>query len=253
MGRQQTLLRAALAVFTTLTLSMILLPLGDSEALASYVDPQTVSGNPTCRDFTGGGTQFKIEDPSDLTGKDSGTYTDGVLVVDLDIYTTGMGLEFDWSSNLGVDVVVVKGGPKANVYRYDPAATADTGLHSPFNPNSGKWYGLSHISFCYFPNETTSTEAVNTTTTPTIATTAIRPGTSSSEAPATSVATTTTIAAEVLPTHLTTSTTVAEVSPAKELPFTGVPAARLWILGVSLLGSGLAALGLARGARSDEE
>jgi uncharacterized repeat protein (TIGR01451 family) len=48
--------------------------------------------------------------------------------------------------------VVVKGGPDANLYDYladhAPGADRDTFLHSPVNPNNGKHYGLSHISFC---------------------------------------------------------------------------------------------------------
>lgn len=250
MGYRQRLLRSVLAVLTTLTLVMLILPVTDT-ALASSVEPETVTGNPTCGDFTDGGTQLKIENPSDLTTKDSGKYTDGVLVVDLDIYQTSMGLAFDWSSNLDVDVVVAKGGPVGNVYRYGSAVTGDTGLHSPLNPHSGKWYGLSHISLCYSPSSET-TVSKETSTSRALETSTMPAKESSTTSAIKSETTATTAPAEVLPTHLTTSTTVAEAAPAEELPFTGM-SARLWILGVSLLGAGLAALALARDARTDEE
>jgi hypothetical protein len=252
MGQKVGLLRRVLAVFTTLTVLMLLLPIGGSVALGSSVEPETVVGNPICGDFTDGGTQFKIENPAD------GTYTDGVLTVDLEIYMTSEGEEFDWSCNFGVDVVVAKGGPGANVYRYDPIVTGDTGLHAPFNAESGEWYELSYISFCYFPDgdTTTTTEALDTTTTMESSTTMVETTTtevSTTEQTSTTIETevlptqvSTTIETEVLPTQLTTSTTLAEVVAAEELPFTGVPALRLWVLGIALVGAGVTALGIAR-------
>ena len=32
------------------------------------------------------------------------------------------GVDFDWSSTLGMDAVIAKGGPNANAYVYDPPA-----------------------------------------------------------------------------------------------------------------------------------
>ena len=61
--------------------------------------------------------------------------------------TSGDGVYFDWSSSLGIDLVIVKGGPDSNLYHYDEA-TGDTGLHAPINPSNGTPYGLSHIRFC---------------------------------------------------------------------------------------------------------
>jgi hypothetical protein len=56
---------------------------------------------------------------------------------------------FDWSSTFGIDAVIVKGGPSANVYTYNPESTGDTNLVTPTNPKNEKPYGLSHISFCF--------------------------------------------------------------------------------------------------------
>jgi hypothetical protein len=47
--------------------------------------------------------------------------------------------------------VIVKGGPTtAIVYVYnDNTDDSDTELQAALNPNSGKPYGTSHITFCF--------------------------------------------------------------------------------------------------------
>jgi len=221
------ILRAALAVFTAIALVTLLVPSTYPTALAASVEPQLIEGNPTCEDVGDGGTQFKIENSTDLDGKDTGQYTDGRLVVDLEIYETEMGWAFDWSTNIDVCAVLAKGGPRANLYRYLPAADGDTLMHSPLNSSSGTWYGLSHISFCYDGEPTTTTTVEPTTTT--------------------TVEPTTTIEDEVLGTQLTTSTTmVTDVSGSDALPYTGVSGVGLGILGLSLIGAGVSALAITR-------
>jgi hypothetical protein len=111
-------------------------------ARATDVVPIFIAGNPNCVGL-GYDYGFKIDPPN------AGTYSiDGINTVTV---TTPDGVFFDWSSTLGMDAVIVKGGPNANVYIYDPPAerTSDTGLHSPINPNNDKPYGLSHIDFCF--------------------------------------------------------------------------------------------------------
>jgi hypothetical protein len=63
--------------------------------------------------------------------------------------TTIDGLYFDWSSTLALDAIIVKGGPDAHVYYYDPESTGDVGLHAPINPSNGNPYEISHIEFCF--------------------------------------------------------------------------------------------------------
>ncbi|MGH9252838.1 MAG: hypothetical protein ACRD0W_25490, partial [Acidimicrobiales bacterium] len=121
-------------------------------ASATHVQPQEFSRNRTCAQLAPEGvtwTELKVDPVAD------GTFTDGTLSVTIDVRDTDDGPVFDWTSNIGVDAVFVKGGNVGgNHYVYDPEATADTGLHAPLNP-SGKWAGLSHISFCYDDDETT--------------------------------------------------------------------------------------------------
>ena len=111
-------------------------------ASATAVTPVFLPGNPSCTSL-GYDFGFKVDPPN------AGTYSiDGINSVTV---TTGDGVYFDWSSDLGMDAVIVKGGPNANVYIYDPPAeaTSDTGLHSPINPNNGRPFALSHIEFCF--------------------------------------------------------------------------------------------------------
>lgn len=59
------------------------------------------------------------------------------------------------------DVVIVKGGPTAMLYQYsasdrNPPDDWDTRLTAPRNPNGAgpKYYGISHIEFCFDPKAT---------------------------------------------------------------------------------------------------
>jgi hypothetical protein len=106
---------------------------------ATDVTPIFVAGNPSCASL-GYAFGFKVDPPN------AGTYSiDGINTVTV----TTDGVNFDWSSTLGMDAVISKGGPNANVYIYTPERTSDTGLHSPINPSNGNPFGLSHIEFCF--------------------------------------------------------------------------------------------------------
>src|SRR5687768_14508956 len=123
--------RASLA--TTIAVLASLASAGVASA-APTVD--YVAGNPKCADVAAGYKAFKFESPR-------GSMQGSGFTVNVS------GKTFSWSSAEGVDVVIVKGGPNANVYRYSPESTGDTGLQAPKNPSSGQPYGLSHIEFCF--------------------------------------------------------------------------------------------------------
>jgi hypothetical protein len=114
--------------------------------VAAHVPPQFKAGNQTCSALLGSDyTEFKIEPVAD------GTYTspDGYLTVTIKVNDTSAGQTFDFTSDRTIDAVFAKGGPDGNLYDYRPnGTTADTGLHAPVT-SSGKYAGLSHISFCY--------------------------------------------------------------------------------------------------------
>jgi hypothetical protein len=151
-------------------------------ASATHVTPTLEPGNPAC---PAGTITLKIEPVV------SGTFTDGTLTVTIVVRDTADGQVFDFTSNIGVDQVIAKGGPNANVYTYLTEVTSDTGLHAPVNPNNDRFFGLSHISFCYdveapttTPPTTPSTTVPSTTstTTTTVPPTTVPPSTSTSSA-----------------------------------------------------------------------
>ncbi len=153
---RRQLLATTAAIGTTLAVGIAVFAV---PAIATHVTPVTVPGNPTCSTLAPGTTELKVDPGA------SGTFDDGTLFVTITVHDTAMGPTFDWSSNLGVDAVFAKGGSEGgNLYVYDPEAIGDTGLHTPVTGGSGKWAGLSHISFCY--DEDDSPPPTNGETTP---------------------------------------------------------------------------------------
>lgn len=110
--------------------------------------PVFFDGNPNCADLG-----FDFETKSD-NGYDATVdlLVNGVKVgeaiIEMDTDGTIQGREFTWTSTLPLDAVIVKGGSNANVYFYEPEATADSGLHAPLN-DSGDYAAVSHVSLCY--------------------------------------------------------------------------------------------------------
>lgn len=58
-------------------------------------------------------------------------------------YNIQNGKNFTFSSSKSINAVIVKGGPSANVYVYDPATMSGGPLVAPSNKD------ISHIEFCY--------------------------------------------------------------------------------------------------------
>lgn len=108
-----------------------------SPVKAASVEPTKIDGNPVCG---AGFLSVKFDPPNSGTkyigGKAITMTTDGTYV--------------DWTSEIPIDYVLVKGGSAANMYAYSLASTGDTGLHSPENP-SGRPAGVSHVTFCFVP------------------------------------------------------------------------------------------------------
>ena len=128
---QHQLRRTPLVVAACLFAALLAAP----AANAASVEPELVSGNPKCPAGYDSITKF---DPGP-----GGTATqDGVTVT-----RTGSGT-FDWTSTVAVDLVIVKGGPNANLYSYPLDTFGDTDLSTPTNPSNGQPYGISHIEFC---------------------------------------------------------------------------------------------------------
>ena len=211
-------------------LVVVLIVLGAWTAVADHVEPSLWAGNPTCGNFGSGWTELKVEPVKD------GQYSKGALTVTVAVDEAAQ--TFDWSSNIGVDAVFAKGGPMGNLYTYSPEETEDTGLHAPHNENSGTWYGLSHISFCFdtegspSPSPSVSpSETVTPTVTP-------------SDTP-TPTPTQSTPGVTVSPTTFTNSPSPS-VLGTKVLGNTGADVRNLIIVAVALIGLGVIAYTAAR-------
>jgi LPXTG-motif cell wall-anchored protein len=195
-----------------------------------------VEDNPTCADLAPAGTtwtEHKVEPVVD------GTFGDGTLSVTIEVRDTDDGPVFDWTSNIGVDAVFVKGGPGGLLYVYDPESTGDTGLHAPVNPQNDKFFGLSHVSFCYDKDQgtTTTTEKETTTTTAKVTTT-------------TEQGVTTTTAGGTSTTAAGVTTTPPTTQAVSGLPKTGGNTGPLLVLGAVLLGTGVALVAATRRFRN---
>lgn len=153
-------LRETTTAFITGMAVMLMVALsvfGSPPARAAHIPPNGpevpaifTPGNQTCGTLTPGSVEFKVDNPAD------GTFTSGTTTVTIDVRQTSAGTVFDWTSFSGgtVQSIFVKGGPDGNLYDYagnGVVVSHDDGLHSPLNDNNGRWYGLSHISFCYIP------------------------------------------------------------------------------------------------------
>ncbi|HEX8629053.1 MAG TPA: Ig-like domain-containing protein, partial [Catenuloplanes sp.] len=139
---------AAAATLASVLLSAITAPSASAHGTV-------VAGNQTCGNLIPGSLEAKVEPVA------SGTYTTGGLTVRLTVRTLAADTPEhpgNQNGNEVVDVaasgatvigVAVKGGPNTNFYSYPAGTSAATALHPPVNPNNDKFYGLSHISFCY--------------------------------------------------------------------------------------------------------
>ena len=91
--------QSIVAIATVLALVGLFLKTG--LARATHVDPIFVPGNASC---PAGTIELKVEPVAD------GTYSDGTLTVTIDVRDTPDGQVFDFTANIGIDAVVVKGG-----------------------------------------------------------------------------------------------------------------------------------------------
>ncbi|GAA5337623.1 MAG: hypothetical protein KNN15_11275 [Thermus antranikianii] len=116
-----------------------------NRSVDTYPDWQSGNADAEC---TRAGVNFdgayKVDSPTSGTS----TYTVDSYGNTITLTLSSDGKYVDWSSTLAMTAVIVKGGPGANVYRYDPPATSDTGLHAPPN-QKGTIPNVSHVTFCF--------------------------------------------------------------------------------------------------------
>ena len=139
------------ALFATLMLAPSALAQDPGAPSGDGIQPTYVAGNPDCGDI-GLGYGFKVEGaPTGVFSFAGGGVLTGGAPSDPNnsVTISSDGTLFDWTATLGIDAVIVKGGPNADAYVYNPEDTGDTALHAPVNPGSGNYYAISHIEFCY--------------------------------------------------------------------------------------------------------
>ena len=114
------------------------------------VQPILKTGNPDCLNVMTSAQflfEHKQDPPVDATINLTNGALSGTLVVAVN--EGAQTFRFTLTGDFVAAGVIVKGGSNANFYDYRPAGNAaDTFLHAPVNPSNGKFYGLSHISFC---------------------------------------------------------------------------------------------------------
>lgn len=59
---------------------------------------------------------------------------------------------FDWSATNSMGAVIVRGGPAANVFYYDPQVNFDKSLFTPADPSNNKRYDIRDVTFCWNPD-----------------------------------------------------------------------------------------------------
>ena len=143
MNKKRVLFKVSLPLTILVMLAMMAGSVG-----AASVAPVFVEGNPSCADLNTNWFEIKFDPPNSAT-------RDGITM-------TANGSLVEWASDLGIDAVIMKGGPNANVYYYNPEAFSDSGLVTPTNPGNGQPYGLSHVTFC-FDYEVTVSKTANPT------------------------------------------------------------------------------------------
>jgi hypothetical protein len=141
--------------------SMVVLPLvlvGVATVMAQETPSTPISGGGVIPilyeagpDFPGGNvTCSQLGNYASTSGRIN--YVNGAFDAEFPpgLTVTTDGTYVAWASTFGIGAVIVKGGPNANVYIYDPQRTSDFGLASPPTP-SGNPAGLSNITFCWNP------------------------------------------------------------------------------------------------------
>ncbi|MFI7066375.1 hypothetical protein ACIBL3_35640 [Kribbella sp. NPDC050124] len=135
---------------------------------------EIIDGNPKCEDVIPGSTEIKFDPPNPGSASAGGvtvTWSTTTLAADDPDHPgdqTG-GQQVSFTATGGVVLgALMKGGPAANFYNYQPAGTtAGSGLHTPVNSNNGKYYGISHVTFCVKQVTTTPTPTPTPTDSPT--------------------------------------------------------------------------------------
>ncbi len=152
----------AIAAFVLLMLALLPQPTS-----GTHVEPVYVGYDAACSDLAPAGIEW---DELQVSSVVDGTYSLGPLTVTLVVHEGQDRILVDWSSNLGVDGVFVKGGPGGNFYDYGSGVSGDAGLSAPMNAG-GNYHKPDHLLFCTSTPLNTATPTATVTPTATMTTT----------------------------------------------------------------------------------
>ena len=109
---------------------------------------QYMAGNPKCGAAPTGGFNLKIE-AEDLAVGNYGP----IRITAVSGKYVSWEIRSAYLDTYDANTVIVKGGPNAIIYSYDLWDDADTRLTAPRNLNGAqpKYYGISHVDFCFDP------------------------------------------------------------------------------------------------------
>ena len=139
-------------VYIATAIALILLTVGMASVMAwtskeTRNTPQFEVGNAQDEAAQVGAFNYAYKIESVNNGVYVATFPDGhTNTITISNYD---GTHFDWSSEIPISAVIVKGGTAVNIFYYDPAAARDALLYAPINPNTEMPYGLSHVTFCW--------------------------------------------------------------------------------------------------------
>jgi hypothetical protein len=218
----------------------------------AQVDVRTieVTGVATCEQLAGqvGSAEawagIRIASPRD------GTFGNSYATVKVSKFS---GSQFDWSTDLGMNAVLISyqesaaSPSKQAAYLYSPGAANGSAVGSAEVPVGGT---ITQITLCHDPSTPTAGLSTNTSVAPTTTTTASQSSTTTTPPSSSTVADSTTTTTELTTTTEPTSTTHLDEAP-DELAVTGADSGVLLMIGLVLvmLGAGFTSL-LELGRRS---
>lgn len=120
-------------------------PTSDGGVVPYITDEPGPGGNVSCDALGFAHSSDRVDWSDDDGGSFDASFPDGI-----EVNTDGTLVR--WASTFPIGAVIVKGGPAANIYEYEPQANGDSGLAAP-QVASGNPAGLSNLTFCWNPEE----------------------------------------------------------------------------------------------------
>jgi hypothetical protein len=127
-------------VRVSIVISMLLVMLAVQTVTATHWTSRTVVDKSVAQQCVGG---TKIEAPQSGVGYI--VFYDGFQGSITFTLNGSLAFATDQPAHVITSILIAGGPNNAVLYTYSPGVSSDSGLTAPFNPNSGKPYGFSHV------------------------------------------------------------------------------------------------------------